>query len=67
MALSHALAGLPPGYRTAVVLRDVEGVSTREAAQIVGISQAAFKSRLHQARLQARAVIGDEALTGQGR
>ena len=32
------------------MLRDVEGLSTQEAAEIVGVGLAAFKSRLHQAR-----------------
>jgi RNA polymerase sigma-70 factor, ECF subfamily len=49
------------------VLRDVEGLSTQEAAQIAGVGQAAFKSRLHQARLKVRAAIGDEALIDAGR
>jgi len=62
LALASALAGLPPPLRTAIVLRDVEGFSTQEAAEIAGVSQAAFKSRLHQARLQVRAAIGDDAL-----
>jgi RNA polymerase sigma-70 factor (ECF subfamily) len=61
-ALSRALAQLPPPLRTAIVLRDVEGLSTQEAADIAGIGQAAFKSRLHQARLRVRAAIGDRAL-----
>jgi RNA polymerase sigma-70 factor, ECF subfamily len=61
-ALSQALADLAPDHRAAIVLRDVEGLSTQEAAQITGIRQAAFKSRLHQARLQVRAAIGDDAL-----
>jgi RNA polymerase sigma-70 factor (ECF subfamily) len=61
-ALRQALSGLLPDQRVAIVLRDVEGLSTREAAQIAGCSQAAFKSRLHQARLYVRAVIGDDAL-----
>jgi RNA polymerase sigma-70 factor (ECF subfamily) len=60
--LGKALAGLPPALRTAIVLRDVEGLSTQEAAEIAGIGQAAFKSRLHQARLRVRVAIGDEAL-----
>lgn len=64
--LSQALAGLPPPLRTAIVLRDVEGLSTQEAAEIAGVSQAAFKSRLHQARLRARAAVGDEALVSSG-
>jgi len=64
MALSQALADLPPPLRAAIVLRDVEGLSTQEAAEIAGVSQAAFKSRLHQARLRVRAAIGDQVLAG---
>jgi RNA polymerase sigma-70 factor, ECF subfamily len=66
-ALSKALAELPPDYRTAIVLRDVEGLSTQQAAEIAGVGQAAFKSRLHQARLRVRAAIGDQALIDAGR
>jgi len=65
-SLGQALAELPPALRTAIVLRDVEGLSTQEAAEIAGVSQAAFKSRLHQARLRVRAAIGDETLTAIG-
>jgi RNA polymerase sigma-70 factor, ECF subfamily len=66
LALGQALAELPPALRTAIVLRDVEGLSTQEAAEIAGVSQAAFKSRLHQARLRVRAAIGDQALVTAG-
>jgi RNA polymerase sigma-70 factor (ECF subfamily) len=66
LALAGALAELPPPLRTAIVLRDVEGFSTQEAAEIAGINQAAFKSRLHQARLQVRAAIGNDALATAG-
>ena len=66
LALARALAELPPPLRAAIVLRDVEGLSTLEAAEIAGVSQAAFKSRLHQARLRVRAAIGDEALVTAG-
>jgi len=65
-ALARALGELPSPLRTAIVLRDVEGLSTQEAAEIAGIGQAAFKSRLHQARLRVRAAIGDEALVSAG-
>jgi RNA polymerase sigma-70 factor (ECF subfamily) len=64
--LGRALADLPPPLRTAIVLRDVEGLSTQEAAEITGVSQAAFKSRLHQARLRVRAAVGDDALVTAG-
>jgi RNA polymerase sigma-70 factor, ECF subfamily len=60
--LDRAIADLPPAHRIALVLRDVEGLSTREAAEIVDIGEAAFKSRLHHARLKVRATLGDEAL-----
>jgi RNA polymerase sigma-70 factor (ECF subfamily) len=60
--LERTLFDLAPACRTAVVLRDIEGLSTREAAKIAGIGEAAFKSRLHEARLKLRAALGDEAL-----
>ena len=46
------------------MLRDIDGLSTREAAEITAVSEAAFKSRLHQARLKVRAAVGDAALLG---
>lgn len=61
-ALESALLDLPLPHRAAVVLRDIEGFSTREAAKIAGVGEAAFKSRLHQARLKVRASLGDDAL-----
>ena len=45
---------LSPELRTTIVLRDVQGFSTEEAAQILGLSAAAFKSRLHRGRVQLR-------------
>jgi RNA polymerase sigma-70 factor, ECF subfamily len=55
--LERALDQLPPEWRTAVVLRDLEGLSTKEAAEIAGVRQAAFKSRLHRGRMQLRALL----------
>jgi RNA polymerase sigma-70 factor (ECF subfamily) len=55
--LAAALARLPPEWRVAVVLRDIEGRSTQDAAAIVGVRQAAFKSRLHRGRNQLRALL----------
>jgi RNA polymerase sigma-70 factor (ECF subfamily) len=60
-AFQKTLLALPPAHRSAVLLRDVEGLSTREAADITGIGEAAFKSRLHQARLKMRAGLGGES------
>ena len=55
--LERALDELPADWRAAVVLRDVEGLSTHDAAEIVGIREAAFKSRLHRGRMQLRALL----------
>ena len=62
-AVRTALLALPLPYRTAVVLRDIEGLSTREAAYVAGIGEATLKRRLHQARLKIRAELGDSPLS----
>jgi hypothetical protein len=49
--LEQSLRRLPERYRSAVVLRDVEGLSTSEAAEMLGLREAAFKSRLHRGRM----------------
>jgi RNA polymerase sigma-70 factor, ECF subfamily len=49
--LAQALAKLPADWRAAVVLRDIEGLSTDQAAAVVGVRRAAFKSRLHRGRM----------------
>jgi RNA polymerase sigma-70 factor (ECF subfamily) len=53
-AIDRALGRLPLDYRQAVVLRDVEGLSTREAADALGIEERALKSRLHRGRMALR-------------
>jgi RNA polymerase sigma-70 factor, ECF subfamily len=55
--LEEALAQLPDDWRAAVVLRDIEGLSTREAAEVVGLRPAAFKSRLHRGRMRLRDLL----------
>jgi RNA polymerase sigma-70 factor (ECF subfamily) len=55
--LERALQQLPTEWRAAVVLRDIEGLSTQEAAEVVGVRQAAFKSRLRRGRVQLRALL----------
>ena len=52
--LRKTVQGLPPGFRTVFVLRDVEGLSTEETAEMLGLSVPAVKSRLLRARLQLR-------------
>lgn len=56
-AIDEALGELPPDYRTAVVLRDVEGLSTSETAEVLGIGERALKSRLHRGRMALRAQL----------
>jgi RNA polymerase sigma-70 factor, ECF subfamily len=52
--LERAIDELPAAYRTVLVLRDVEGLSSEEVAEIVGDSVSAVKSRLHRARMVLR-------------
>jgi RNA polymerase sigma-70 factor (ECF subfamily) len=50
----EGLQQLQPDLRAALVLRDVDGLSTSEAADALGLTETALKSRLHRARLQLR-------------
>lgn len=56
-ALEQAVASLEPKYREVLVLRDVEGLTAPEVAEVLGISVQAVKSRLHRARLSVRAHV----------
>jgi len=58
-ALERAVQGLKPDQRAPLVLRDIEGLSTAEAAAILDLGEAAFKSRLHRARLAVRDAVRD--------
>lgn len=53
-AMDEAVAELPESLRSAFVLRDVEGLSTKEAAEVLDISEGSLKVRLHRARLLLR-------------
>jgi RNA polymerase sigma-70 factor (ECF subfamily) len=55
--LERAIRSLPVEHRATIVLRDVEGLSTREAAEVMDLGEAAFKSRLHRARLAVRRAL----------
>lgn len=63
--IDRALAELDDKYRAVFVLRDVEGFSVRETAELLGISEANVKVRLLRARLALREkltrVLGNEA------
>jgi RNA polymerase sigma-70 factor, ECF subfamily len=57
--LEEAIGELKPAFRAALILRDIEGLSTAEAAEAMELSEAAFKSRLHRARLKVRRTVAD--------
>jgi RNA polymerase sigma-70 factor (ECF subfamily) len=52
--INEAIFTLPEKYRLVIVLRDIEGFSTAETAQILNLSDANVKVRLHRARLYLR-------------
>ena len=53
-ALEAAIASLEPEYREVLLLRDVEGLSAAEVAEVTALSVPAVKSRLHRARAAVR-------------
>jgi RNA polymerase sigma-70 factor (ECF subfamily) len=53
-AVRAAIDELPELYRDVLVLRDIEELTTEEAAAALGITVAALKTRLHRARLALR-------------
>jgi len=52
--LDQAIRTLTPNLRAVFVLRDIEGLSTRETAQVLEISEMAVKTRLSRARMSLR-------------
>ena len=57
---------LPENYRTVLLVRDIEGLTTPEAADALGISENAVKIRLHRARLALRTLIDPRLRTTSG-
>jgi RNA polymerase sigma-70 factor (ECF subfamily) len=57
--LDHAIQELSPALRAAFILRDLQEFSTREAAEILEISESAVKTRLLRARLELRERLSD--------
>jgi RNA polymerase sigma-70 factor, ECF subfamily len=57
--LRAAIKRLPPSYRAVVLLREVEGLSTREVAAALSLSEANVKQRLHRARVMLQASLAD--------
>jgi RNA polymerase sigma-70 factor (ECF subfamily) len=55
--LDRSVAQLSSSLRSAFVLRDIEGLSTRETAEVLDISESAVKTRLHRARMELREML----------
>jgi RNA polymerase sigma-70 factor, ECF subfamily len=53
-ALDEAIGALDPMYREVLLLRDVEGLTAPEVAEVLGLTVEAVKSRLHRARVAVR-------------
>ncbi|MCA9588440.1 MAG: sigma-70 family RNA polymerase sigma factor [Myxococcales bacterium] len=68
-ALARAVASLPEEDREIIVLRDVEQLPGEDAAQLIGLTLAAMKSRLHRARLRLLAALreGDRSVVEKER
>jgi RNA polymerase sigma-70 factor (ECF subfamily) len=58
MDLERAIAKLPDGYRTVLVLHDVEGYRHEEIAEHLGVTAGTSKSQLFHARRAIRATLG---------
>lgn len=58
-AIDKAVETLPPDYRVVFLMKDVEGMSNEEIAEMLETSVPAVKSRLHRARLALRAQLGE--------
>jgi len=57
--MQKAIAALPGKYRVVFFLRDVEGQSTEQTAEVLGLTETAVKVRLHRARLALREMLSD--------
>ena len=57
LAIQQALRMLPPGYRAAFILHDIEGYEHGEAARLSAHTVGTSKSQLHKARASLRAVL----------
>jgi RNA polymerase sigma-70 factor (ECF subfamily) len=61
--LERALAALPVGYRTVIVLHDIEGLEHEEVAAVLGCHVGTSKSQLHKARAKLREALALHGIT----
>lgn len=62
--VESALAALPPEFRAAVVLCDIEGLTYEEIAEILGAKLGTVRSRIHRGRSMLRAALAHRAPRG---
>ncbi len=63
--LERALVRLPTGYRTVIVLHDVEGLEHEEIASILRCHVGTSKSQLHKARARLREILAADGITAE--
>jgi RNA polymerase sigma-70 factor (ECF subfamily) len=62
--VESALAELPPSFRAAVVLCDIEGLSYEEIADVLGLKLGTVRSRIHRGRAMLRKALAHRAPSG---
>jgi RNA polymerase sigma-70 factor (ECF subfamily) len=65
--VAQAVAALPEGQRTVITLRDVDGWSGPEVAEVLGISEGNQRVLLHRARAKVRVALDVHLASGEGR
>jgi RNA polymerase sigma-70 factor (ECF subfamily) len=65
--LERTIGELPENYRSVILLRDMEELSTQETAHVLELSEDTVKTRLHRARLALRAKLDDYLGTARPR
>ena len=63
-ALDRAIGGLPEAYKSVIMMRDVEELSTLETAQVLDLTEDVVKTRLHRARLAVRQKVDEYLRNG---
>ena len=58
-----AIEELPSAFRAAVVLHDIEGITYEKSAELLDVTVACFKTRLHRARLRLREALAPLAVS----
>ncbi|HEY4188763.1 MAG TPA: sigma-70 family RNA polymerase sigma factor [Polyangia bacterium] len=61
--LEQGLRALPVGYRTVIILHDVEGLEHEEIASVLGCHVGTSKSQLHKARARLREILAERGIT----